>query len=304
MNNKSMTALVSAFSRAYHFKNNTVRIFNDSIASSLISDEEYNMISHNMSKGINFFKPDFSGSQEQALRYVVDNYLSPSPLGRAAFCEDLFNSYISYKDIQYLIFAAGYDTSAYKQLKNSNNIQFFEIDHPLTALDKKQRLEKSNIKIPNNTHYIEADFTQNNWFLSLTTNNFFDKSKISFCSLLGLSYYLSVDSFKNMLSSINSIISKKSLIIFDYPDENSYTEHAGERAKKQSMLAKGADESMLASYSFKDMTNILSECGFSIYKHLTPTEITDKYFSEYNKHNPLHPMSAFDNVNYCAAIKE
>ena len=37
------------------------------------------------------------------------------------------------------MFAAGYDTSAYCQAKTLNDIQFFEIDHPLTALDKKQR---------------------------------------------------------------------------------------------------------------------------------------------------------------------
>ena len=52
-----MTALVSAFSRAYHFKNNTVRIFEDSIAEKLLSQAEYQQIADHMSRGISFFNP-------------------------------------------------------------------------------------------------------------------------------------------------------------------------------------------------------------------------------------------------------
>ena len=33
-------------------------------------------------------------------------------------------------------------------------------------------------------------------------------------------------------------------------------------------------------------------------------EITEQYFAEYNRANPQHIMSAFDNVNYCLAIKK
>ena len=52
MNNFSMTALVSAFSRAWHAENNEVRVFNDSVARKLLSDEEYRGIADNMSGGI------------------------------------------------------------------------------------------------------------------------------------------------------------------------------------------------------------------------------------------------------------
>lgn len=304
MKEKSMTALVSAFSRAYHYKNNNVTIFSDTIAPLLLTNEEYNMISENMSKGINFFCPDFSGNKSEALRYVVDNYLSPTPLGRAAFCKELFYSSLKLGTKQYLIFAAGYDTFPYRQSDQSKNINIFEIDHPLTASDKKDRLTKANINIPYNTKYIEADFTQDNWISSLIQNEFFNKTKISFCSLLGLSYYLTHDTFKEMILSISSVIPKNSILVFDYPDENSNTENAGIRSKKQSSLAKASGEEMFSGYSFENMKTLLSQCGFSIYKHLTPCEITKKYFSEYNKYNPDHIMSAFDNVNYCAAIKD
>ena len=49
MEQKSLTALISAFSRAYHALNNEVTIFNDSLARDLLTDEEFNQIAKNMS---------------------------------------------------------------------------------------------------------------------------------------------------------------------------------------------------------------------------------------------------------------
>ena len=57
MEQKSLTALISAFSRAYHALNNEVTIFNDSLARDLLTDEEFNQIAKNMSDGIGFFNP-------------------------------------------------------------------------------------------------------------------------------------------------------------------------------------------------------------------------------------------------------
>lgn len=80
MEQKSLTALISAFSRAYHALNNEVTIFNDSLARDLLTDEEFNQIAKNMSNGIGFFNPSFVGEPEQALRWVVDNQLLPRHL--------------------------------------------------------------------------------------------------------------------------------------------------------------------------------------------------------------------------------
>lgn len=52
MEQRSMTARVSAFSRAYHSQNNEVAIFNDSAAKKLLTDEEYNQISSLLQQGI------------------------------------------------------------------------------------------------------------------------------------------------------------------------------------------------------------------------------------------------------------
>lgn len=303
MEQKSMTALVSAFSRAYHSLNNEVTIFNDSIARKLLTDEEYQKIAKSMSAGINFFNPSFVGESEQALRWIVDNQLSPSPLSRAAFAEKSLERAVLVGAKLYLIFGAGYDTFAYRQPPWANMLEVFEIDHSATAKDKQERLKKSNIKIPNNVYYIEANFNEKSWQKKLQNHNAFNSNKISFCTILGVAYYLSKESFESLISIISDIVPKGSSIVFDYPDENSYTENAGERAKKQSMLAGAANEKMLASYAYGEMEQLLSAHNFLIYEHLNPQEMTKQYFELYNTLNPTHQMTAFDNVNYCLAVR-
>lgn len=61
---------------------------------------------------------------------------------------------------------------------------------------------------------------------------------------------------------------------------------------------------MLGSYSYIELEKLLAESNFMIYEHLTPDEITDQYFKKYNNANPNHKMTAFDNVNYCLAVKK
>lgn len=304
MEQKSMTALVSAFSRAYHSLNNEVTIFRDSVARRLLSDEEYCQIAKSLSDGMNFFNPSFARNPKQALRWIVDNQLSPSPLGRAAFAEKSLEQAVRVGAKQYLIFGAGYDTFAYRQPPWADTLEIFEIDHPISARDKQKRVKAANLTIPSNVHYIEADFTKEAWQENLLEHSVFDRNKISCSTILGVAYYLSRESFESLISVISSIVPKGSSIIFDYPDENSYTEKAGERAKRQFMLAKAANEQMLASYSYCDMEQLLSMYEFLVYEHLSPREMTAQYFEVYNKANPMHLMTAFDNVNYCLAVKK
>ena len=40
----NMTALVSTFARAYHYKNNHIHIFADPLAEKMLTDEEYTML--------------------------------------------------------------------------------------------------------------------------------------------------------------------------------------------------------------------------------------------------------------------
>lgn len=304
MNRTSMTAKISMFSRFYHSCKKGIKIYDDTLAGKLLTEEEKQTIAASMTGGISFFNPGFKGTEDEALRWIVDNQLSPSPLGRAAFCERHLRDDVHLGAAQYLILAAGYDTFAYRQPEWARHLEVFELDLPESAKDKRERLNKAGIAILGNVHFLSIDLASDNWIKTLLACTAFDKEKSSFCSMLGITYYLPKESFANVIEYLSALFPSGSGIVLDYPDENSYTHKAGDRAKKQQMLAGGANEAMQASYSQSEITELLNLYSFVVVDDIVPEEITNLYFSEYNRMNSEHPMKAFDNVNYCYARKK
>ena len=295
MKEKNMTALVSCFARCYHYKNNKYRIFSDDIAEKILSNEEYNSIATNMVNGIKFFNPNFAGTNEDALRGIVDNQLSPSVLGRCAFCEEALLNAIKIGCKEYLIFASGYDTFAYRN--NIDCLKVFEIDKNEMIEDKIKRLDNNKLDY-SKVNFVKCDFTNKDWINNIINSNY-DRNQISFSSLLGISYYLTKEEFSNMIQSISSILCNGSSIVFDYP---TYEDSKETQANEE--LASGANEQMKSKYSYKEIEDILSKNGLLIYEHLDNKEMTNTYFVKYNTLNPNNKIIAPKGVCYCLAVKK
>lgn len=294
MEEKNMTALVSCFARCYHYKNNKYRIFSDSVAEKILSQREYDSISNNMANGIKFFNPNFVGTEENALRWIVDNQLSPSVLGRSVFCEKSLLNTIKIGCKQYLIFASGYDTFAYRN--RIENLKVFEIDKAEMIEDKIGRLNNSKIDY-SSVNFIKCDFTNKNWINSIMNSNY-NKNERSFSSFLGISYYLTKEDFSNMIKSISHILCKGSSIVFDYP-----TYEDSKETQTNEKLAVSANEKMQSKYSYKEIEDMLSENGLLIYEHLNNEEMTNNHFEKYNTLNPNNKIIAPKGVCYCLAVK-
>lgn len=159
----SLTSLISAFSRAYHSKYDTPQIFDDFIAKDLISSKEFSDISKNMIQGISFFNKDiaqrFQDDPDEILRWITQVQLSPTPLARAAYCEQVLLHELMLGMQQYVILGAGLDTFCYRHPELRNSIEIFEIDYPTTQEFKKNRLASVHLDIPRNLHFIPMDFT-------------------------------------------------------------------------------------------------------------------------------------------------
>lgn len=292
MKEKNMTALISCFARCYHYKNYKCRIFSDSYAEKILSKNEYDEISENMVKGISFFNKDFKGNETQALKWIVNNRLAPSLLARSAFCEHHLLNSIKFSCKEYLIYASGYDTFAYR---NKTNLKVFELDKDDMIDDKLSRLSDEDKRKAN---FIKCDFTTDNWINNILESDY-DKNVISFNSLLGISYYLTTDEFKDMIKNISSIIKDGSSIVFDYP-----TYDDSETSKCNESLAKESNNEMKSKYTYNDIEKILSDNGLYIYEHLNHKKMTENYFKIFNHMNPDDKMYAPMGVNYCLAVKK
>lgn len=289
--NKNMTALVSAFARLYHTKNSNIKIYNDMYAEKIITEDEYYEISTNMKNGISFFNPNYKGTDP--LKLIVNNNLAPSVLARSIFNEyHLFNE-INLGLKQYIILASGYDTSAFKV---NNKLKIFELDKKEMIEDKLNRINNAKLDITN-IAYIKTDFN-NDWINDLTINNY-NLNEKTFCSMLGISYYLDKETFKNTIKQLSNIIPKGSTILFDYPNT---LETKKEKLNQQ--LAKGANEEMKSVYSYKDIENIAEDSNMLIYEHLNHNDIDNTYFYDYNTLNPNDKIIAPIGISYAMLVKQ
>lgn len=288
---QNMTALVSLFARAYHQKNKDIKIFDDLLSTKLITEKEYEMIGLNMSQGISFFNPTFKGSKEEALKWIVDHQLSPSVLVRSAFCKEAIEEMKEKGCQQYLDFASGYDSFAYYY---QNQMHVFEIDKKEVIEDKRQRCKDVDIE---NIQFLSIDLSQENWINTLLQGDY-QEDQLSISSMLGLSYYLTKDEFKKMLKQLSKYLLKGSRLVFDYPSIQESKE-----TKVNEMLAKEADESMKAKYSFTELKEILNQCHLTIIQHENHQTVTEKYISNYNIYYKDDPIKAPEGVCYCVVEK-
>ena len=315
----NITAKVSCFAKAYHYKHNSEagRIFSDSMAAELLG-EDYNRIAASMTEGIPFFMPDFKGNPQEGLRLIVDMQLSPSVLGRSAFCEEALEAEIESGCRQYIVFASGYDTYSIRHCSGipdcgdndtsvNTNIdtrantptdipRIFEMDLPEVTEDKARLIAEGGLK--SKAIQVPCDLAKADWTEKLISSGYETDGK-TFGSLLGISYYLEKEEWKKLMKTAAGILPTGSVICFDYPCEDE-----GKETKVNRKLAGGAGEVMKAAYSPREMAKLLDECGFSIRKKLNPKEMTEQYFSRHNELNPGHPMAAPKGVNYILADRD
>ena len=290
------TAKVSCFARAYHYRNNDIWVFADPFAEKMLTDEENASISQNMSQGISFFAPEFRGTPEEAVRYIVDHQLAPSVLARCAFCERAIDNAVKIGCEQVVLYACGYDTFSLRNQRKG--LKIYELDKPEMICDKQCRKKQVGLQSSGRVEYIGCDLSLPSW-KELLLHRGFESGKPSFGSLLGISYYLSKEEWGRLIGTISSFACEGSSICFDYP-----LAEDGAESRRNRELAAAAGEPMKAKYSYGEMEALLSEAGFLIYEHMNAAEATEAFFREYNQKNAEHRMTAPDGVGYCLAVKK
>ncbi|NBJ69889.1 MULTISPECIES: class I SAM-dependent methyltransferase [Clostridia] len=302
-NKSSITSLISAFARAYHSAYDTPKIFNDFIAKDLISEEEFSKIGENMIQGISFINQDisrkFQNQPDEILKWITQVQLSPTPLARAAFCEQVLLHEVALDVTQYVILGAGLDTFCFRYPELENSLKIFEIDHPATQEFKKKRLANAHLYIPNHLHFIPVDFS-NKWSDLSLLDDEFDNGKKTFFSLLGVSYYITKEDISSLFNHLFSHVPSGSSIVFDYADEKLFEEKGMyNRVENMLKMASAGEEPMQSCFSYEGLEYMLEKAGLLIYEHLSPTEINERFFN-----NRSDYLTAFETIHYIHAVKK
>lgn len=298
-NEDSVTSLITAFSRAYHSMYDTPHIFNDYIAKDLLTQEEFIDIRKNLINSIQFLNQDiaekFKGEPDEMLKWITQIQLSPTPLSRAAYCEQVLKNEMALGVQQYVILGAGLDSFS---LRNRElHLEVFEVDYPATQENKKSRL--ANEEVPGTLHFVPGDFTKNFTIQSLVEEGFNPDHK-TFFSLLGVSYYLSKQEIASLISTLFSKVPQGSSIVFDYADENLFEEKGMfNRVQNMVKMASASGEQMKSCFTYEEMEKMLENAGLLIYEHLSPDTIQQHFFSHRSDY-----LSAFETIHYIHAVKK
>ena len=221
----SITALMSAFARAYHTQNEENPVFDDYLAKDLLSDDEYAAAAKYVLDGAQFFEPDLTISEENTqdvMRYLVNVHLAPSPLCRAAYSEKILANAISTGTTQYVILGAGLDTFAWRNKNFSDKYAVFELDHPLTQADKLSRVKRAGWQMPTKLKFVPLNFNTDSLSEALFQAGF-SKTKKAFFSWLGVTYYLTKEEIEKTVAEFAALCAYGSTLVFDYPDEGFFT---------------------------------------------------------------------------------
>lgn len=287
--NSSLTALMSAFSRAYHYKNSTSPVFSDSIAEKLFSGEEY----ENIERLISGSDCCSFGDAKDVISHSINTMFAPTPLARAKFCEESLKSAVKLGAEQYVILGCGYDT--FSARNNNLGLKIFEIDKESTIKDKMKRLDRAGIKINNNTAIISADLSREN-LKNVLERSGFDFGKKTFFSCLGLFYYMSKDDIEKLFKSISSFGAEGSTVVFDFADNHLFSSSVP-RVKNMLEMAEQSGEKMASCFSLEELEIMLGKYDFYIYEFLNSQDIQSRYFAK-----NADGITAFEHIDYALAV--
>ena len=286
---ESVTAKLCAFARAWHSNRSRDKIYDDYLAYDLMGKEEYDavydMISHGFGGGI----PQLSREDTEQ---VINEYIAPIPLSRIHFSESRLERFAEENgEIQYVICGAGSDTFSFR---NANeNITVFEVDHPDTQRYKLEKIGELQWNIPQNVRFVSVDFEKERMCDKLIEAGF-DPEKKAFFSILGVSYYLTLDVFADTLSQIAELSALGSAVAFDYPIK---TGSFPRRVQRLEQITESLGEVMRGGFDYNEVSRALYALGFQIDTYMPPEKVQKAYFGGRQDN-----MRAFENVSLISAV--
>ena len=236
---------------------------------------------------------NFSGKR---IRDKLNRYISPIPLSRAAFAERELTRFTWQRGkCQYVICGAGMDTFAFRN--DNPNIQVFEIDHPDTQRYKLEKIRQLEWNIPSNVHYVAVDFAKDDMAAELKKAGY-DPAAPSFFAILGVTYYLTLPVFEETLERIGAISSFGSKLVFDFPDDTTFSPDTAERVHRLSEITRSLGEEMQHGYALSEVSEALERHGFLLDEHNSPEKIQKRFFD-----GRSDGQKAYENIHFILAKK-
>jgi methyltransferase (TIGR00027 family) len=282
-NQVSKTAMGTAFMRAYHAEHDHPKIFDDFLAHRMITREEYRESEERHLKALQKFDPERAAmhtDRGRALACWMQSAGAPAiVLGRANYAEDNLEKAVREGVKQYVILGAGMDTFALRRPDLVEQLQVFEVDHPATQAQKRQRLLRLGQETPHRLQFLAVDFSRENLSTALRRSTY-GSQEPSFFSWLGVTYYLSRQALLATFRAIAASAPSGSTVIFDYLDTEAFVpEKAARRVNIMIEIVKKVGEPMLTGFDPATLAADLAGVGLRLQEDMGPADIQRRFFA-------------------------
>lgn len=249
----SLTALSVAASRAYHqLYDGIPKILDDPIAPRLVDDEL-------LTRASAAARP---WATQLRLHVVV----------RSRYAEDRLALAVQRGVRQCVVLGAGYDTFAYRQPPWARELTIFEVDHPASQREKRARLERAGVELPENLRFAPIDFERTALAEGLRAGGF-DETRPAFFSWLGVMMYLEAEAVDAVFGYVASLPPSSEIVFSFARPPRPFDVGQGPIAA----AAFAAGEPWKTRFSPTQLDAKLRKLGFAQREFLTAGEANDRY---------------------------
>jgi methyltransferase (TIGR00027 family) len=238
--------------------------------------------------GLQLAAPDADWRQRGDMHPDGTRAFRASIVARARYLDDLVIDRAAADVGQYVILGAGLDSFA--QRHRDVGLRIFEVDQPGTQQWKRRRLTEIGHPPGENLHFVPVDFEKGETFPEALRANGFDAHSPAVLSSTGVSMYLTREATETTLQQVaafaaGSVLAMTFMLPVDLVD-------AAERPMQESVEAAAAKSGtpFISHYTPAEMIEICRAAGFSAAQHVSPDELTARYFT--GRSDGLRPPTA------------
>jgi methyltransferase (TIGR00027 family) len=181
---------------------------------------------------------------------------------RKAFCEHQVREVIRAGAEQVLVLGAGYDTLGWRLAPEFPGVDFFEIDHPATAVPKAKGI--ATLGCRDNLHLIGEDLGQRKMVDVLDAHGKWEKSAATVIVAEGLLQYLHAEAVRDLFLQAATITGPGSRIVFTYTSTGADGRpDAGKWTGLVLWILKSSREPWLWSIRPEELSVFLHETGWT-----------------------------------------
>ena len=224
-----------------------------------------------------------AGSEGEEIARQLDQRFPPMELWlalRVAYLDKLVGRAVDQLSArQIVILGAGYDTRAARLPRSG--VRFFEVDHPATQAEKRERLARLDGYPVDAATYVRCNFEIDDPIEQLVKAGF-DTREPALVLWEGVVAYLTEAAVRATASRLAAGLDPRSLVAFDYVGKNYAMGHKMKPADLEARAYVG-DLGEPIRWGTDDVLPLLYECGFRWVRALDFNELALELIGDYRR---------------------